>query len=128
MTRRSSQTLFYVIVGLAVIGLASFLFRDPGKLFNVLITTLLVGLVIFFIFNAVLKRRMYGHQADEMKKYRRAVKQSKKKYQQNYANTHVFQQALRTAPIRKARRRPTHLRVIEGKKGMKKNDNDRASN
>lgn len=117
-----------MIVGLAVIGLASFLFRDPGKLFNVLITTLLVGLVIFFIFNAVLKRRMYGHQADEMKKYRRAVKQSKKKYQQKHTNTHVFQQAHRTLPIRKERRRPTHLRVIEGKKGMKKNDNDRASN
>lgn len=130
MAKKSSQILLYIIIGLSVIGLASFLFKDPSTLLKVLVTTLIVGLIIFLIVNAVLKRRMYGSNNDEMRKYRRAVKQSQKKYQQKnqpkYPTT--YQNPYRTQSKRKQRRRPTHLRVIEGKKSMKKDDNDRASN
>lgn len=118
--------LMYLIVGLSIIGLMSFTLREPSKLLTVLVTTIVVGLIIFFILNAVLKRRMYGTNNDEMRKYRRAVRQSQKKYQQKYPT--VYQNPSRPTTKRKHKRRPTHLRVIEGKKSMKKNNNDRASN
>jgi ABC-type nickel/cobalt efflux system permease component RcnA len=129
LAKRSSPILLYVIIGLAGIGLASFVFKDPSSLLKVLVTTLVIGLVIFLIVNAIFKRRMYGSgvKADEMRKYRRAVKQSQKKYQS--PNRTVYQNSYpQTAPKRKHKRRPTHLRVIDGKKSIKKNNNDRASN
>src|SRR5699024_11407602 len=68
-----------VILGLAVIGLISYVGNDPGKFLLNILMIAVIGVVLFLILRAVMKRRS-GGTSDAMKKYRQAVKQSKQKY------------------------------------------------
>lgn len=118
----------YFIIGFAVIGLASLLIKNPSSFLITIFTTIIMAFIIFMIVNAFLGRRMGGGGAnDEMKKYRQAVKQSKQKYKPNDRSP----QKTKNMPgkLRRKRRRPSHLRVIEGKKSdSDKNNDDLASN
>lgn len=116
--------LYYVIIGIASIGLLAWIIKEPGNLIKTLIITAIVATVIFYIARAVMRHRMGGGNHDEMRKYRRAVKQSKKKYEQYKPNRHRMQSRKQT----KSRRRPSHLTLIKGNKSTKNNNNDRASN
>ncbi len=66
--------------------------------------------------------------SDEMKKYKQAVKQSQSKYQQAAPKkpTPAPLANRKTDRSRKGKRRPTHLRVIEGNKSKTKGK-DRAT-
>ena len=84
-----------------------------------------IGFVVFLIFSAIVNRRSSGKNNNEMKKYRKAAKQSNIKYNKQQPKV---RKSMRTdSPIRpkKRRRHVTHLTVIDGKKT---NNNDRASN
>lgn len=126
MGRNKISALIYLIVGLALIGLVSSLIKNPGKLFISILIAVGVAYILFMIFTRLLSNRS-PEANDEMKKYRRAAKQSNKRYSQTSSN--VQKKAVRKSVSTRTRRRrhAPHLTVIEGKK-VNKDDNDRASN
>lgn len=85
-----------------------------------------IGFVVFLIFSAIVNKRGHGNN-DDMKKYRKAAKQSNLKYNKNQPKVRKSMRS--DSPIRPKRRRKhvTHLTVIDGKKTNNKNS-DRASN
>lgn len=115
----------YVIIGLAGIGLLSWITREPGQLLSYIIMTALIGTLIFFIARAIIRRRTGNENYDETRKYRQAVKQSQKKYKHKQQPSHHVRSYKR---LNRRRRRPSHLTLIKGNKSGKKNNNDRASN
>jgi len=124
LRNKQASPLFYGVTGLAAIGLFSFFVRDLGQLIKYLFITAIVGAIFFFIARAVLQSRMSGGNQDEMRKYRQAVKQSKRKY----GNSRPISRNQRIRIQQRKKRRPTHLTVIEGNKHRKKVNNDQASN
>src|SRR5699024_6297122 len=108
--KKQSPVLLYIIIGIAGIGLLSWIMKEPGNLLRTIVMTAIVATLIFFVARAILRRRAYGGNNDEMRKYRRAVKQSQKKYQHN---TNTNKTRTQSRPI-KRRRRPSHLTVIKG--------------
>lgn len=118
----------YIIIGLAIIGLFSFLIKEPSRLLTTLVTTAVIGFIIFIIARALIRGETFSSSSnkEEMRKYRQAVKQSQKRY--NMQSKNVPTNSFHSKRGRKSRRRATHLTVIEGKKSLKKNNNDRASN
>src|SRR5690625_1044303 len=118
----------YIIIGLAVVGLFSWLSKEPSRLLTTLVTTAIIAFVIFLVARALLNGESFSNNrnSDEMRKYRQAVKQSQRKYK--HLNPRATTNQVRKQSNRRTRRRPTHLTVIEGRKSMKKNNSDRASN
>ncbi|NGP43590.1 hypothetical protein G4V62_00915 [Bacillaceae bacterium SIJ1] len=112
-----------LVFGLAAIGLASTLINNPGSLFMSLLIA--AGLVVLLLW---LMRRFLGVQgpktmSQEDIRYKKAVQQSKRKYQTASRNNgrrdtkkpKAFKLNQKPSSSRKSAR-PTHLRVIEGKK------------
>lgn len=95
------RVIIYMIGVLAFIGLFSLVLKSPFTLLKTLLTFIVFASIIIFLFNLLLKSRT---NSKEMKQYKRALKQSKKRY--NIANTH-----------KPKRKRPSYLRVIDGNKG-----------
>lgn len=130
--------VMYIIISLAIIGLTAQLIRDfTGFLFSILIM-ILIAFVIFIILSYVARNRMGGagigrtSSSPEARKYREAVKRSQEKYGKPNAQMNLSrnrrQQRKRDRPKRRwRRRRPTHLRLIKGKKSTDNKKNDRAS-
>nr|WP_244986897.1 SA1362 family protein [Oceanobacillus caeni] len=119
--------MFYVIIGLGVIGIVSQLFTQPGKFVMSILTTIFFGLVIFALIYFVFLRKKAP--SNEMKKYKKAVRQSKAKYKSdNVRATHAAKLTSKKQPnpIKKnrSRRSAGHLKVIDGNKTKRK---DRAS-
>src|SRR5699024_7397216 len=76
MQRKKMPIIFYVIIALAVIGLMT----NPTHLVRNIFMMLGVGVVIFALFYFIF-RKPRPTENDEMKKYKQALKQSKRKYQ-----------------------------------------------
>jgi|SRR5690625_1771555 len=106
------STWLYIIFGLALIGLMSQLFTNTGEFFKSLVYIIGFSAILFFIIRFIFFRNK--SQTSDMKKYRRAVKQSKLKYKHH---TKAKKQAKRP---RHRRRRASHLRVIDGHKNAKR--------
>lgn len=120
--RNKLSWIIYVIIGLAVIGLFSQLFKNTVSFFTSIFIMIGVALVLYGIVYFVFLKKSPTN-SDEMKKYKQAVKQSKSKYKtKNQSNFKVISKN-KTQPTkrRKSKRRPTHLRVIEGNKSKGKN-------
>ncbi|WP_051255248.1 SA1362 family protein [Pontibacillus marinus] len=126
MFNRVAKPLIYAIVGLGIIGFGYKLFTDTSSLFTelligALVAVLIVGAVYFFL------SRRNGGNSDEMKRYRQAVRQSKKKYGQTQSSK--FSSKMKPSTIKskvttkqKQMKKDTpQLRVIEGNKSKKKN-------
>lgn len=129
MGRNKGSIFLSIIVGLAIIGLVSSLVKNPGGFLVSILVMVGFAFVIFMIVRAVMNRRGTGGNSDEMRKYRRAVKQSKKKY--NQPEQVQRPRSSRATPLktkRKRSRRRPHLTVIDGKKSINKQKNNRASN
>lgn len=120
---RIASTLIYLVIGLAVIGVAAQLLTNTVNFFTSVFIMVGVGVAIFAVlYFLVLRQRP----SSEMKKYKQAVKQSKIKYKDSPQNAgRTSKKANSSNTRRKQRRRASHLRVIEGNKGSKKK---RASN
>jgi len=123
---RVAKPLIYAIVGLGIIGFGYKLFTDTTSLFTELLigaafAVLIVGAVYFFL------SRRNGGNSDEMKRYRQAVRQSKKKYGQTQSSK--ISSKMKPSTIKsKVTTKQKHmkkdspqLRVIEGNKSKKKN-------
>jgi len=124
---RKLPLFIYFIIGLAVIGLIASLIKNPGSFLMSILMMIAVAFVIFMIFSAILNRRS-GGTSDEMKKYKKAAKQSNLKY--NKQKPKIKKPVRTDSPLKSKRRKrhAPHLTVIEGKKSSNKNNNDRASN
>lgn len=94
------KVLVYSLIGLASIGLISFLINNPFALLRSVLTLIIFATVIYFILRLFLKGKT---DSKEMKKYKQALKQSRKRYEPKRAS-------------KGKRKRPSYLRVIDGNK------------
>ncbi|OZM57996.1 hypothetical protein CIB95_04530 [Lottiidibacillus patelloidae] len=94
-----------IILALAGIGLINILITNPSSLFMYLGIIVVSSIVLFTLFRFIQNRTGTGNRLGS--KYRQAVKQSKKMHGKSN--------------LKKAKRKRTHLTVIDGKKDKKKN-------
>ena len=127
MGRGNLPVIVYFIIGFAVLGLITMLMKAPLNFITNIFLAIGVAFVIYFILTALVNRGRFGGN-EEMQKYRRAVKQSKMKYNNSSQKVTRITQNRRPSPMKTKRRRRNvpHLTVIEGKKST--NNKDRASN
>lgn len=121
MNRRMNGVVL-VIISLGIIGVITTLVSDPLWLLKqIAIYTVLAG-AIYLIYRLFMKKRM----GKENTSYAKAVKQSKKRYDDrntrgsNVKNISQVKRSSKTSAVKK-KKQPSHLTVIEGKKGKKKN-------
>lgn len=126
MKRNKIAYLFYIIIALAVFGLITQLFGNTRNFLMGMAMMLGFAVAIFALLYFIVNRSRGS--SDEMKKYKQAVKQSQSKYQQATPKkpTPAPLANRKTDRTRKGKRRPTHLRVIEGNKSKTKGK-DRAT-
>ncbi|SFL82664.1 hypothetical protein SAMN04487943_104183 [Gracilibacillus orientalis] len=125
MNRNIGSIVVYALIGLAVFGFISFLITDTLGLLKFLFISLLIGAAMFgLVYFFFLRRRT----PNELRKYRKAVKQSKQKYKYQQNNNRMQPSPIKHNVATKKSPRPlktrknhTHLRVIEGNKQKKKN-------
>lgn len=124
MKRKKIAYLFYLIMILAGFGLVTQLFGNTRGFLTSMFMMLGFAVAIFALLYFLVNRSRGS--SDEMKKYKQAVKQSKSKYNQAAPKkpAHVPAINKKAATARKVKKRPTHLRVIEGNKSKEK---DRAT-
>ncbi|SER16356.1 hypothetical protein SAMN04487944_101460 [Gracilibacillus ureilyticus] len=123
MSRNFMTWLVYGLIGLAVIGFTASLFTDTiGLLKNLFIAVLTGALIFALVYFLFMRKRT----TNELKKYRKAVKQSKQKYKTNQHITPISKTTKATKPIQKIktkhkeRKDIPHLRVIEGNNNKKR--------
>jgi uncharacterized membrane protein (DUF106 family) len=125
MSRNIMTWLVYGLIGLAVIGFAGTLFTDTiGLILNILFAVLIGGVIFGVIYFLFLRKRT----TNELKKYRKAVKQSKQKYKTSTSRnnlstsktTKINQSIYKIKPKNKPRKDVPHLRVIEGNNNKKR--------
>ncbi|WP_246521329.1 MULTISPECIES: SA1362 family protein [Ornithinibacillus] len=109
--------IIYGIVGLAVIGLMMQLFLNTiGFLFQLFVAAIF-GLAIFGLFYYfILGGR---NKSSDAKKYKQAVRQSKSKYTHHQQTPNV-KHSQPSSLKKKSKKRPAHLRVIDGNKSKSK--------
>ncbi|WP_188453679.1 SA1362 family protein [Virgibacillus oceani] len=120
MARNKFSIFIYLIIGLAVIGLLSQVFTNTVNFITTILITLGIGLALFGVFYFVFLRKRES--SSDMKKYKRAVKQSKSKY--GHDPKQKFTQSKRPQQVqmkKKTNKRASHLRVIDGNKQKRKN-------
>lgn len=127
MKRNKITYFFYFIMVLAVFGLITQLFGNTRGFLTSMLTMVIFAVVIFGLLYFLMNRTRGS--SNEMKKYKQAVKQSKTKYQPATSKNPVQPPTPKRKPTtigRKGKKRPTHLRVIEGN-GDKHKGKDRAT-
>jgi hypothetical protein len=133
MNRPKSNIVVMILLGLGALGFVYTLFTRPGSLLvQAGMIFLFVG-IIYLLYKFVISRRMGGK---ENSAYLRAAKQSRKRFKTgsqrksrtmgmgmgNKKPTTSAAKRSNVASIHKKRKtNTTHLTVIEGKKGKKKN-------
>jgi len=120
MARSRLSWMFYVIIGLAVVGLFAQLLTSPGAFFKSILIMLGFGVLIFAVFYFVFFRNRAP--SNDMKKYRKAARRSKARHKHNTSNKNKMLTPKQPSLIKKKRikRSSTHLRVIEGNKSKRK--------
>nr|WP_066293647.1 SA1362 family protein [Bacillus sp. FJAT-29937] len=119
-------TLFVIsgLVLLAVLGITSSMISNPAGFLRRIAVILLVGAIVFYIFK---RFNRSSPKKQEQRAFVRAAKKSKKRFNQPDAGKGSSRKASSgslTSIKRTRKKSSTHLTVIEGKKGKKK---DRAS-
>nr|WP_304218511.1 SA1362 family protein [Fredinandcohnia onubensis] len=131
MNRRKSNIVVMILLGLGALGFVYTLFTRPGSLLvQAGMIFLFVG-IIYLLYKFVISRRMGGK---ENSAYLRAAKQSRKRFKtgsqrksrtMGMGNKKPMTSAAKRSNVasihKKRKTNTTHLTVIEGKKGKKKN-------
>lgn len=124
MKNRISLLVISGLVLLAVLGVSTSMISNPAGFLRRIAVILLVGAVVYYIF-----QRFYraSPKKQEQRAFNRAAKRSKRRF--SHADTgkgssRKANPSSLTSIKRPRRKSTTHLTVIEGKKGKKK---DRAS-
>ncbi|CAG9619240.1 SA1362 family protein [Sutcliffiella rhizosphaerae] len=123
------KPIFYTLISLAAFALIVNLFENPGGLFRSILLIIGGVTVFYLIFRHFIQGRLGGGTDS---RYNKAVKQSKKRYgstgstsSSSASNSSVSpitnKDRAKSKPAVPKRKAPTHLTVIDGKKGKKKN-------
>lgn len=107
-----------IITFLAAIGLGYTLLNEPTQLLRrifILISTV-TGIYALYYYFVIRKKR----NQDELSKYRKAVKQSKKRAKGKSTSSTNRRVKQTRSFAKKKEEHPPHLRVIDGKKSSKK--------
>lgn len=126
--RSFALVLFFLVIGLAIFQLVSFAVEDPGGLLKNLLTIGIVAAAFYWLYKLFTGQGKNGKNANSS--YNRAAKQSKRKYAKPNVTPLSKKLSLdaknkkASVGLLKKKRKQSHLTVIEGKKGKKK---DRAS-
>ncbi|WP_062355944.1 SA1362 family protein [Bacillus kwashiorkori] len=112
MNRKTSSIIIYVIIGLAVIGFIFTLMENPSRLISMVVSSLIIIGIMVFILNTLMNSNPTSRK--EQRSFIKAAKASKKKYQHKRKTTIKGKSAIKKRDI-------SHLTVIEGNKGKKKN-------
>ncbi|WP_309475263.1 SA1362 family protein [Bacillus sp. 03113] len=116
---------FYVVCGLialGIFGIVSTFISDPAGFLKSLAVIIVVGVILFLIF-----RRFYqpNPERKEQRAFVKAAKRSKKRYQHREPGISQKSNSSSISSIKKRKPKKkqssTHLTVIDGKKGKKKN-------
>ncbi|WP_404443297.1 hypothetical protein LG307_14470 [Sutcliffiella horikoshii] len=127
MKRSYRKPIFYSLVSLAAFYLIIELIRNPGGLFTNLLLIVGGATVFYLIFRYFIQGKI-GAKTDA--RYSKAVKQSKKRYaptgsaKPSISPITTSRDRASSKPSKPSvpkRKAPSHLTVIEGKKGKKKN-------
>lgn len=120
MKNRTSLIFIVCLVTLAAIGVVSRLMVNPSEFFKSIFVFAIVGVILYF-----LVRHFYKGSPDkkEHHAFRKAAKRSKKKYLQKEGRKPSAKSGSITSLKKHANKSKsaTHLTVIEGRKGKKKN-------
>lgn len=117
LRRGSIHPLVGITLFFGVFGLVYTIFEQPTALFRSVMFIVLVIAAIYVFYHFVYKRRINkDHIA-----YLKAVRQSKKLHPQAVRKQKAKSTAPKMKRLPKKRTATTHLTVIEGKKGKKKN-------
>lgn len=124
MTNKKFPVMFFAFIGIAFLGLGYQLLYNPAGFLFKLFISLGITLAMFFVVYKIFFQRR--NESSEMKKYREALKQSKRKYgsDRETKKTVTNIKSQRKNRRKSQRRRHKHLTVIEGAKSTK---NSRAS-
>lgn len=117
MNSKVISYIVYSIIGLAVLGLIISLIENPGGLLKSILTVVLIAGVILLIFRFLSGNRM-PLKADQ-KAFMRAARLSKKRLKKQSRPKRVVNKHKKA--IRRSAVGSSHLTVIEGKKGKKRN-------
>ena len=122
MTRRTNWIVMVIIL-LGVIGFVTTLVSEPLWLLKQIAIYAAIAGLIYLIYRLVSRRKM----GKEQSSYLKAAKQSKRRFDDrsskgsNVRNISQAKKAKKATAIKKKKQQPSHLTVIEGKKGKKKN-------
>ncbi|MGM7721216.1 SA1362 family protein [uncultured Metabacillus sp.] len=122
MNRRVVNGIVLAIILLGAVGLISTLLSDPLWLLKQIAIYAAIAGIIYLVYRMVMKRKL----GKEYSSYARAAKRSKRRFDDrssrgsNVRNIAHAKKSTKTSAIKK-KRQPSHLTVIEGKKGKKKN-------
>ncbi|PEJ56987.1 MULTISPECIES: SA1362 family protein [unclassified Bacillus (in: firmicutes)] len=130
MNQKVYTSIFYGIIALALFGLIAQLIHEPAKILQRFLFIGLILLILYFIYRVFTSSNSQRSQQDS---YRKAAKQTIKKY--NTQKSSPIKKSMNkskptsrkstSSPLLKKRiKDSSHLTVIEGEKGKKK---DRAS-
>jgi hypothetical protein len=122
LRRRTIHPLIWLILLFGGIGFAHKLFNQPADIVRQLLLVVFSIAVVYVIYQLLIRRRM----GKEHSSYMKAVHQSKKLHHER--DKKMLPKTARakltkkgTRPSLQRKRTTTHLTVIEGKKGKKKN-------
>lgn len=122
MNRRVNWIVMVVIL-LGVVGFVTTLVSDPLWLLKQIAIYAAIAGLIYLVYRLFSRKRMGKEQSSYMK----AAKQSKRRFDDrgtrgsNVKNITQAKKSKKASAIRKKKTQPSHLTVIEGKKGKKKN-------
>lgn len=122
MTRRTNWIVMIIIL-LGVIGFVTTLVSEPLWLLKQIAIYAAIAGFIYLIYRFVSRRKM----GKEQSSYLKAAKQSKRRFDDrsnkgsNVRNISQVKKTKKASAIKKKKQQPSHLTVIEGKKGKKKN-------
>lgn len=115
---RSSMFIVTGLIILAVFGLVTGILKNPvGILKGLTITALIVAALYFLVtrFSAA------GPGKQQQRAFHKAAKRSRKKYQSKDLNASSKKSKIRSLASARKKKDASHLTVIDGKKGKKKN-------
>jgi ABC-type nickel/cobalt efflux system permease component RcnA len=121
LKNRTLHLLFGGIIIFAIIGISSMLLANPAGFLQRIAVIALVGFAIYIIVRLISNS---NPKKKEQRAFLKAAKQSKKRLQQKSGDPHVrnsSQGTLTTIKKTAKKRSTSHLTVIDGKKGKKKN-------
>ncbi|MEW8971098.1 MAG: SA1362 family protein [Mesobacillus sp.] len=119
MKNRASKYIVSGLIVLAIFGFAITLFTDPLSILTMIATIALVGALIYFLVTR-LTSSSSGRQ--QQRAFQKAAKRSKKRFPTKDTNVSSKRSKIRSlASARNKKKDASHLTVIDGKKGRKKN-------